>query len=79
MERNESDTLKAAYRTYREVEKLLRITLEETGSMLPEGQKLDTLARCLGRVQGAALKDELRETMMTTRKLFLAIGRRIGS
>jgi [glutamine synthetase] adenylyltransferase / [glutamine synthetase]-adenylyl-L-tyrosine phosphorylase len=75
----ESDMLRSAYRKYREVEKLLRVTLEETGSMLPDGSKLTTLARCLGMGHGEELKSEIRNEMKRTRKLFQDIGGRLES
>ena len=75
----ESDWLRSAYRRYREVEKLLRITLEESGSLLPEGSKLDTLARCLGKGTGEELKLEIRHDMKKTRRLFQDIGGRLES
>lgn len=75
----ESAWLRSAYRRYREVEKLLRVTLEESGSLLPEGSKLDTLARCLGKGNGEELKSEIHHDMKRTRELFQDIGRRLES
>jgi glutamate-ammonia-ligase adenylyltransferase len=43
---DEETLLSESYRVYREIEKLMRITLEERGSILPEGQRLELLGRC---------------------------------
>jgi len=70
--------LSGAYRFYRQVEMYLRIALEESGSLLPEGHKLDTLARCLGRPQGEELKGEIQGVMKRTRQKFLSVSRRLA-
>lgn len=61
-----------AYRWYREIETLLRLALEMTGSVLPEGEGLETLARCLGFPGAAALADRCQSTMQAVRSIFTA-------
>jgi glutamine synthetase adenylyltransferase len=69
--------LQTSYSRYRTVETLLRITLEERNTLLPEGPRLDLLARCLGVSSGAELRTELAEAMRATRRKFLEISRRL--
>ena len=69
--------LQTNYSRYRTVETLLRITLEERNTLLPEGPRLDLLARCLGGSSGTQLRRELTEVMRTTRRKFLEISRRL--
>ena len=69
--------LQTNYSRYRTVETLLRITLEERNTLLPEGPRLDLLARCLGGSSGTQLRRELTEAMRTTRRKFLEISRRL--
>lgn len=52
------------YRLYRRIETCLRVTLEERGNVLPEGPKLDLLARVIDRTCG----EELRRTLTTKAK-----------
>jgi glutamate-ammonia-ligase adenylyltransferase len=75
---DESAHLCAAYRLYREIEKLMRITLEERGSVLPEGRNLTLLARCLDRSTPAELRNRLSKEMHGIRKAFLEISQRIA-
>jgi glutamate-ammonia-ligase adenylyltransferase len=70
--------LSESYRFYREVELYLRIALEESGSFVPDGQRLDTLARCLGRRQGEELKREIETIMKRTRQKFLSVSERLA-
>jgi glutamate-ammonia-ligase adenylyltransferase len=74
----EADSLAADYGFYRQIEKLLRITLEERTSILPDGEKTDLLARCLGGTTGDALVSRLGTTMKGVRSLFLDISNRIA-
>ncbi len=67
--------LAQAYRSMREVEKLLRLTLEEKGTVLPEGEKLELLARCAGESSGNALRKRLVSMADQTRNRFLAVAR----
>jgi glutamate-ammonia-ligase adenylyltransferase len=73
---NESRTLADTYAFYRKIELHLRITLEEHGSLLPEGPGLRTLARCMG--EGERLVATVEERMKRTRELFLTISGRMA-
>lgn len=68
---------RASYRVFRTIETLLRLTLEEHGSILPEGEKLETIARVMGYVRGTDLLEETSRRMKEARKDFLAIAQAI--
>ncbi len=74
----EASSLIEAYGLYREVEKLIRITLEGPGSLLPDGDKLDLLAGLLGIGSGESLRNQIDSTMVQTRRMFLEIAYRIA-
>ena len=61
-----------AYGFFRSVEFHLRSTLEERGSLLPEGPALDRLARVLQRSEGAELFRRVAEVMRESRAALLA-------
>jgi glutamine synthetase adenylyltransferase len=63
--------LQDAYRLYRRLEWLLRVTLDERGAFLPVGRNLETLARCYGRTGGRDLADLVKRTMREVRAAFL--------
>ncbi len=67
------------YLFYRDTEKLMRITLEERGSVLPDGAALETLTRCLIGSSGDALRTRLASSMKETRDLFLEVAARMGA
>ena len=71
LEEKERSFLRSIYLLYRETEKLMRVTLEERGSVLPAGPALETLARCLAGMTGDALRNRLASSMKQTRALFL--------
>jgi glutamate-ammonia-ligase adenylyltransferase len=73
----ERDTLGAVYLRYREIEKMMRICLEEKSSVLPDGEKLERLARCLDGTSGAVFQEGLLVEMKRVRRLFLAICQRL--
>lgn len=77
MKPEESDELIAAYALFRKVELFIHITLGDHGSVLPGGERLETLARCILRAPGEALTGRLRPTMQRVRDLFLSIAGRI--
>jgi len=60
-----------AYGTYRRIETLLRMTFEERVTILPEGERLERLARFVGHTDGAAFSRAVHETMKRVRMLFL--------
>jgi glutamate-ammonia-ligase adenylyltransferase len=74
---DERSLLLDAYRFYRRLELLLRITLEERGSLLPVGEHLERLARCAGRISPQELTGQVTGTMSTVRTLFLAVAHRL--
>lgn len=67
----------ASYRVFRKIETLLRLTLEEHGSILPEGEKLETIARVMGYVRGSDLLKETSRRMKEVRKDFLTAAQAI--
>lgn len=75
----EAEGLIVAYSFYRRVEAQLRITLEERGSILPEDEKLDVLARVLGFPAGADLHMRLADMMKSVRKTFLSIMKQLST
>jgi glutamate-ammonia-ligase adenylyltransferase len=68
---DELNRLQDAYRLYRRLEWLLRITLDERGAFLPVEKNLETLARCHGRNSGRDLADLVGRTMREVRIIFL--------
>ncbi len=70
--------LLSTYLFYREAVKLMRVTLEERGSVLPTGAALETLARCLIGSSGEELKGQLAATMKQTRALFLGAAEKMS-
>jgi glutamine synthetase adenylyltransferase len=60
-----------AYQFYRRIELLMRLAMEEWGTVLPQGDKLDVLARHLRIATGAELLNQVRESMKLTREHFL--------
>jgi len=75
----EREFLRGTYLLYRNVEKLMRITLEERGTILPGGKKMETLARCLDGSGEQLLRMRLAGAMKETRELFQDLSRRIAS
>ncbi len=69
---DEVNRVSATYERYRNLEKLMRLTLEEKGTVLPEGEKLDLLARCYDGSRGNDLRRELIAEMKFVRQMFLA-------
>jgi glutamate-ammonia-ligase adenylyltransferase len=67
------------YRFYREVEKLIRLTLEEKSTILPPDDKLEILARCLGMAAGKELAAKISGSMKQVRQHFLEITDRLAS
>lgn len=63
--------LVAAYQFFRRIETMMRITLEERGTILPEGEKLERLAAVMDRLKGDDLRHRVAATMRQTRKTFL--------
>jgi [glutamine synthetase] adenylyltransferase / [glutamine synthetase]-adenylyl-L-tyrosine phosphorylase len=66
-----------AYAMYRRLELLMRVTLEERTAILPEGARLETLARRFGMKDGRDLTVEIMRTMRQVRTVFLAVTDRL--
>ena len=66
------------YRFLRSLEKFIRITLDERGTIMPEGNKLELLARCLNGSAGEALHDRVATTMRDIRARFLSVANSIS-
>jgi glutamate-ammonia-ligase adenylyltransferase len=73
----ESGELAHAYAFFRTLEMAQSLVLDERGTILPEGEKLETLARCVDRSSGPALAARVRAYMAGVRTLFLTISRRV--
>ena len=69
----EATFLASAYAMYRRLELLMRIGLEDRGWVLPQGEKLQRLARLYDGSSGAALQSRLVATMKRVRQEFLEI------
>jgi glutamine synthetase adenylyltransferase len=70
--------LAAAYTMYRRIEFLMRVTLEERGYRLPEGEKLDSLARLYDGSSGGALAARVATAMKYVRTVFLDVVTRVA-
>jgi len=73
----ETGLLRSAYEAYRKLEMLMRITIEDRSTVLPEGSPLEVLARCYGGTEGVELTRQLRETAGQVRKSFLEVSERL--
>jgi glutamine synthetase adenylyltransferase len=73
----ERNALETVYLRYREIEKMMRICLEERSSVVPDGEKLERLARCLDGTSAAVFQERLGAEMKRVRQLFLAICQRL--
>jgi glutamine synthetase adenylyltransferase len=78
VQEEERSVLRATYLRYREIEKMMRIGLEEKSSVVPEGEKLERLARCLDGTSAADFQRRLTADTKRVRHLFLTICERIG-
>ncbi|MCK5571267.1 MAG: hypothetical protein KAJ12_00835, partial [Bacteroidetes bacterium] len=77
LDAEETNMFWSAYETFRTLEKLMRVTIEERNTVLPNGPKLETLARCYDRSTGKELHARVKDTMATVRKRFLEVTRRL--
>jgi glutamate-ammonia-ligase adenylyltransferase len=75
---DEGGMLAAAYTMYRRIEFLMRVTLEERGYALPEGEKLDSLARLYDGSSGGALAARVATAMKYVRTVFLDVVTRVA-
>jgi glutamate-ammonia-ligase adenylyltransferase len=74
---DEASLLSSAYTLFRRVETLMRITLEERTTILPDGDSLELLGVMMGRGSATALHDEVRSAMQHVRPLLTAAARRL--
>ncbi|HEX7572990.1 MAG TPA: hypothetical protein VF514_07835, partial [Bacteroidota bacterium] len=74
----EAAFLASAYVMYRRLELLIRIGLEERGWVLPQGEKLQRLARLYDGSSGTALQSRVGATMKRVRQEFLEIAAFLG-
>ncbi|MGB5875570.1 MAG: DUF294 nucleotidyltransferase-like domain-containing protein [Bacteroidota bacterium] len=77
LDTEETGALRSAYQVYRKLELLMRITIEDRSTVVPEGSQLEVLARCHDRTGGAELTDRLRATAKQVRKTFLEVSERL--
>jgi glutamate-ammonia-ligase adenylyltransferase len=68
-----------SYRHYRRIETVIRVTLAERSALLPEGEKLNMLARFLSFPDGDAFRTYVSAQMRRTRTHFLNIARRLAT
>ena len=68
----------SAYALLRQLENLIRITLEERGTVLPEGKKLDLLAGCYDASPGRQLKSRVGSIMSSVRSRFLVLSQMLS-
>jgi glutamate-ammonia-ligase adenylyltransferase len=72
------DEVLLAYRFYRRIETCLRITLEERGNVLPEGAKLDLIAKVLDGTSGEEFHRMLDTKTKGIRQIFLALAKELA-
>jgi glutamate-ammonia-ligase adenylyltransferase len=75
----ERDVLIVSYLRYREIEKMMRVCLDERSSVIPEGEKLERLARCLDGTAAGEFQHRLGEDLKRIRRMFQAISERLGT
>jgi glutamate-ammonia-ligase adenylyltransferase len=78
LEKADAEALSDAYGFLRQLEKLMRLVMEEKGSILPGGGELDTIARCSDQSSGDRLKARVISTMKDVRARFLRVARRMA-
>jgi glutamate-ammonia-ligase adenylyltransferase len=71
------ENLSDMHQWYCTILKFMRLTLEVPGSVLPQDEKLDLLAKCMNISSGEALTSEARSTMKHVRAVFLAFSEKM--
>ena len=74
----DSESLIGAYQFYRELEKLLRLTLEEKGTILPGQDGLALLAKCLNDSGPEQMRERVLSTMRKVRGQFLEVAKNLS-
>lgn len=77
LKQGEVSFLEKQYRLFREIENLMRLTIGERGSILPDGEKLETLSCCHSRSGGSAFRQEVSTAMREVRSLFEEVATRL--
>ena len=75
----QADFLKLTYESYRRIELMMRLALEERSTLLPAGDSLELLARILGVLGGEELHNQVTANMRAVRSHFLQIARILAS
>lgn len=65
------------YHTYREIETLMRLTLEDRGTTLPHGGRLEVLAKTYDGSSGESFHAMIASRMASTRKQFLSLSKQL--
>jgi [glutamine synthetase] adenylyltransferase / [glutamine synthetase]-adenylyl-L-tyrosine phosphorylase len=78
LQAGERRMLQDAYRLFRETEAAMRLTLEQHGAVLPEGEKLDMLARFMRGESAREFFSRCTSTMNSVRRTFLDVAQRTG-
>jgi glutamine synthetase adenylyltransferase len=77
IDRADRELLTEAYLLYRRVETQIKISLEERGSILPDGEALRRLGLLAVGRDGPQLAAQMQRTMQETRARFLRIVNRL--
>ena len=76
---DEACVLETAYQLFRRVELMMRLVLEDRSTILPEGEKLELLARTLGLADGDGLWAQVSDASRNVRGKFLQVAGRLSS
>lgn len=78
LDAQEAEQCASAYAMFRRLEFLLRTGLEDKGSILPEGEPLNLLARLYDGSSGIALASRVAAAMKRVRSIFLDVAGRLA-
>ena len=76
---DEREFLTDSYARFREIEKTMRVTLEERSAIIPEGDKLERLARCYDGSSAVSFLPWLTGCLSRVRATFLEICSRLAA
>jgi len=79
LSQDERSALISSHGLFRQAETVMRLTLEERTTILPQGDPLELLAAMMQRPSGAALHEEIRSAMVRVRALLTTVSERIGA
>jgi glutamate-ammonia-ligase adenylyltransferase len=77
--REQSAFLRNSYLALRKIELMNRLTLEDHGTVLPEGERLEQLARIIAGLSGEEFQARIAAMMGNVRAEFLRIASTLGS